>query len=102
MMPGNRSKRNGFWKCTLLCGALLVPFADPEWSAADEGDEAILRGYHSGNGLLSRGLHEMAVTEYRKFLAEHSEHDKAGSARYGLAVCLPTWTASRPRPSARA
>ena len=47
-----------------------------------------LRDYYSANGLLNRGLHELAAVEYRKFLSAHPEHDKAPTARYGLAVCL--------------
>src|SRR5262249_16985849 len=47
-----------------------------------------LREYLSGNGLLNRGLFELAAAEYRKFLAEHADHEKAPVARYGLAVCL--------------
>lgn len=51
-------------------------------------DETILRDYLSGNGLLNRGLFELAAADYRKFLAEHANHEKAPVARYGLAVCL--------------
>lgn len=52
------------------------------------GAEAALRDYYSANGLLNRGLHELAVTAYGKFLDNHAEHEKAPTARYGLAVCL--------------
>ncbi len=51
-------------------------------------DAIALRGYLSGNGLLSRGLHSEAAAEYRKFLSEQPEHPKAACAKYGLAVCL--------------
>ncbi|MCG3128090.1 MAG: Outer membrane protein assembly factor BamD [Phycisphaerae bacterium] len=47
-----------------------------------------LRDYLSANGLLQRGLFEMAATDYRKFLAAYPKHDKAPTARYGLGVCL--------------
>ncbi len=54
---------------------------------ADETDITV-RDYLSGNGLLNRGLYELAATEYRKFLSEHGDHEKAAVARYGLAVSL--------------
>lgn len=47
-----------------------------------------LRDFLSANGLLQRGLYEMASADYRKFLAAHPRHDKAPTARYGLGVCL--------------
>jgi len=46
-----------------------------------------LRDYLSGNGLLNRGLYDLAAAEYRSFLSEHADHDRAPVARYGLAVC---------------
>ena len=51
-------------------------------------DSAALREYYSGNGLLNRGMYELAVGEYRRFLEAHPDHDKAALARYGLAVSL--------------
>jgi TolA-binding protein len=54
---------------------------------ADESDVTV-RDYLSGNGLLNRGLYELAATEYRKFLSQHADHEKAAVARYGLAVSL--------------
>lgn len=46
------------------------------------------RAYVTGNGLLGRGLYELAIAEYRSFLAAHPEHAKAPLARYGLGVAL--------------
>src|SRR5687768_9406811 len=54
----------------------------------DEGDATALREYLSGNGLLNRGLYDLAAEEYRKFLAAHPNHAKAPVARYGLGVAL--------------
>lgn len=51
-------------------------------------DLAVLRDYLSGNGMLNRGLYELAAEEYQKFLREHSNHEKAPHARYGLGVAL--------------
>lgn len=58
-------------------------------AVADEGasDSAALRNYHGGNGLLQRGMFDLAADEYRAFLKAHGEHPKAPMARYGLAVC---------------
>lgn len=70
-----------------LCGVHL-------WSAgfarasSPQPSDASIQDYHSGNGLLSRGLYDLAAKEYEKFLAEHSDHAKAPVARYGLALCL--------------
>jgi TolA-binding protein len=57
---------------------------------AQDGKEAdaSARGYLSANGMLQRGMHELAVEEYRKFLQEQPRHEKAPHARYGLAVAL--------------
>ncbi len=54
----------------------------------NKSDAADLRSYYSGNGLLQRGLHDLAAVEYRQFLETHPDHEKAPVARYGLAVCL--------------
>ena len=51
-------------------------------------DDAAIRDYLSGNGLLNRGLYELAIGEYEKFLGAHADHEKAPIARYGLAVSL--------------
>jgi TolA-binding protein len=51
-------------------------------------DQAVLRDYLAGNGLLNRGLNDLAAAEYRKFLAAHTNHEKAPVARYGLSVAL--------------
>ncbi|TWT40001.1 tol-pal system protein YbgF [Phycisphaerae bacterium RAS1] len=47
-----------------------------------------LQSYLAGNGLLTRGMYDLAAEEYRKFLSGHAAHEKAPVARYGLAVCL--------------
>jgi len=51
-------------------------------------NEPALRDYLTGNGLLNRGLHELAIAEYRKFLSQYPQHAKAPLAKYGLAVAL--------------
>ncbi|MFM9995259.1 MAG: tetratricopeptide repeat protein [Phycisphaerales bacterium] len=52
------------------------------------GDDPALRPYYTGNGLLQRGMNELAATEYRQFLQDNARHEKAPLARYGLAVAL--------------
>ncbi len=71
------------WIVSCCCMA-FVSVADTPPVEADPD----LRDYLSGNGLLNRGLYDLAATEYRKFLDEHPDHDKVPVARYGLAVCL--------------
>lgn len=56
--------------------------------ALDSSSTDALNTYYSGNGFLNRGLFDLAAAEYRKFLAEHADSEKAPMARYGLAVSL--------------
>ncbi|MEE8156473.1 MAG: hypothetical protein V3T53_16075, partial [Phycisphaerales bacterium] len=44
-------------------------------TAQDVGPNATdLRDYYSANGLLQRGMYDLAVTEYRTFLDAHANH----------------------------
>lgn len=56
--------------------------------SAGSDDATVLRAYYSGNGLLQRGMFELAEKEYRDFLSHNQDHEKAPVARYGLAVCM--------------
>jgi TolA-binding protein len=69
-----------------VASIVLVLAVGPSY-AEDDGSGAATRAYLSANGLLNRGLYELAAEEYRKFLADHADHEKAPVARYGLAVC---------------
>ncbi len=71
--------------CCLMFIFLGSAMAEP--ASGDEPDSA-LHGYLGANGMLNRGLYELATTEYRKFLAEYGTHEKARAARYGLSVSL--------------
>lgn len=77
--------------CILLPAAPLVSgqgqSASPRPGEGGDHDPA-LRDYYSANGLLNRGMNDLAAAEYRKFLAEHAQHEKAPVARYGLGVSL--------------
>lgn len=73
-----------------LAGMLLaVPSRGesvPAVSAESPGGAVALQ---TANGLLNRGLWDLALAEYRKFLERAGDdHEKSAVARYGLAVCL--------------
>lgn len=70
----------------MLIAVVSVASAIAAETPDDDGDA--LRAYYAGNGFLNRGLYDLAADEYRAFLSEHADHDKAGVARYGLAVSL--------------
>lgn len=80
-------KRSMRWATTviLLAGA-VIGGGTSALRADDDSDE--LREFYSANGLINRGLHELAAVEYRKFLNDHPSHEKAPVAKYGLGVCL--------------
>ncbi len=87
-MPFIQLIHRGPRKCVLALAGLSSCLVWLAAANADERGDIVLREYHSGNGLLNRGMHEMAAAEYRKFLATHGNHEKAPTARYGLGVCL--------------
>lgn len=68
--------------------ATLLTVGTPALGGAQESDASALQSYLSANGLLNRGLNEMAADEYRKFLKAQPKHAKAAVARYGLGVAL--------------
>lgn len=73
----------------VFCFGAWSSAGGPNVSAPAEGrSDAALQAYVSGNGLLNRGLYDLAIKEYRKFLAAKPNHEKAPMARYGLAVSL--------------
>lgn len=71
-----------------LTGFVFILSAAISTAGADDGPGDELAAYYAGNGFLQRGLHDMAIKEYRSFLAGHGGHEKAPMARYGLAVAL--------------
>ena len=80
-MPSRRVRRRCSGAC---CAIVMLVTAGPV--RAQSNDD--LRSYYTANGLLQRGLHELAIPEYRAFLENHPDSPKARSARYGLAVAL--------------
>ncbi len=65
---------------------ILLAAAPSAW--AQPPSEDALRPYLTANGLLNRGLYDLAITEYRAFIEANPRDDRAATARYGLAVCL--------------
>ena len=86
-MDGLRFNRCRALSRLLVVLTLLATGSTLHGQASDSPDAAA-RDYYSANGLLSRGLNELAAAEYRKFLEAHSSHEKAALARYGLGVAL--------------
>jgi TolA-binding protein len=76
-------------RAVILALASLVPWSAPALADPPTGtDDTALRSYLSANGLLNRGMYELATAEYREFLSAHADHEKAATARYGLGVAL--------------
>jgi TolA-binding protein len=63
------------------------PDSEPT-TASQNADDPALRSFHAANGMLQRGMHDLAAAEYRRFLDGNADHAKAPVARYGLGVCL--------------
>ncbi len=84
-------RRAGAIVLSLVVALWAAPAADGQAdgrTAPSSPADTELRDYLAANGLLNRGLYELAAAEYRKFLSAHGSHEKAPVARYGLAVCL--------------
>jgi TolA-binding protein len=80
---------------TMLTLLTVVPLAFATPVAADSVDDATsddpnaaLRRLQTANGLLGRGLYDLAADEYGAFLKDNAGHADAASARYGIGVCL--------------
>jgi len=71
-----------------LAGASLIALATSLAGASGPGGSDDNRAYLTANGLLNRGLYELAIPEYQKFLESTPEHADVPAARYGLGVCL--------------
>lgn len=74
--------------CFSTCVAAMFIGRPPTNAADTAATDAAQRDYLSANGLLNRGMNDLAAAEYRKFLAAHGTHEKAPTARYGLCVAL--------------
>jgi len=72
----------------LVAAWCLVASASTALGQQPAADTANLRDYFAGNGLLNRGMYDLAAAEYRTFLEDHPDHARTPLARYGLGVCL--------------
>ncbi len=54
--------------------------------AAFAQSEDSLEKYYTANALYNRGLYDVAIKNFNRFLEENPQHEKAGEARYGLAL----------------
>lgn len=68
--------------------ALLAAIATTAHSLAQTHEGGGLREFYTANGLLQRGLHDLAIPEYERFIEAHPRHEHEPAARYGLAVAL--------------
>ncbi|MEM7518385.1 MAG: tetratricopeptide repeat protein, partial [Planctomycetota bacterium] len=79
-----RRPRGAFWQICVLASAFACVALSPPALGSPEQGRSDLR---TANGLLNRGLHELAAEEYQSAL-DHLEDDaRIAEARYGLAVC---------------
>lgn len=86
------ARQNGSLRAVIvLTGAmiatLLMRTAVARGDSPREGREQP-RELIAANGLLNRGMHELAAAEYRKLLDRKAAGEYAATARYGLGVCL--------------
>ena len=72
----------------ILTASVLLVAGNPAWGQNADDEAVILRAYYSGNGLLNRGMYDLAAAEYRQFLKDHPNHEHAPLAQYGLGVSL--------------
>ena len=84
-MPSRDLSRRPLFVLAALCAGALAP-AQPAPAALDDTQDQ--RAYLTANGLLNRGLYDLAAAEYRNFLESHPQHENAPLARYGLGVAL--------------
>ncbi len=55
---------------------------------AEATDDPALDLLYSANALYNRGLPKLAADQFQEFLDQHGRHDRAGDARWGLALSL--------------
>lgn len=81
----HRFQTRGGWA---LCYMTVILCSPVHGMDGDTSGETLLQSYYAANGFLQRGLYDLAAAEYRSFLRDHGDHEKAAVARYGLAVCF--------------
>ncbi len=73
-------------KAIILAGALMLSMLPLRLPAAE--DTKAIDDYNFAAWLYNDGKYEMAVESYQNFLKNHSDHEKAPDARFGLAQTL--------------
>jgi len=71
-----------------MSGVILQTRSNVAGAEGADNGQGNVRAYLAGNGLVNRGLYDLAAKEYRAFLSDQADHEKAPLARYGLSVCL--------------
>ncbi|MHC4975656.1 MAG: tetratricopeptide repeat protein [Planctomycetota bacterium] len=80
--------RHNLMRCACVSLTLMLSGVAQTPPAFAQSNPDELRLYYSANGMLSRGLYDLAIDEYRAFLEAHPDHEKAPVASYGLSVAL--------------
>ncbi len=53
-----------------------------------QGNDPALDSYYAANALYNKNLYELAIDEYKAFIAKYPRHEKILRAKFGLAVAL--------------
>jgi TolA-binding protein len=69
----------------LLLTTLIPLFGN---TAAAQGNDPALDSYYAANALYNKNLFDLAVDEYRSFIAKYPRHEKILHAKFGLAFAL--------------
>ncbi len=75
----------------LTCSSMVFAASHPDGSQQSASQEELAnasRQIDAANGMLSRGLYDLAESEYRAALLANGDDATKTSAQYGLAICL--------------
>ena len=73
-----------------LCKAILftIIFSSTHTVITAQGNDPALDSYYAANALYNKNLYELAVDEYKTFVAKYPRHEKILHAKFGLAFAL--------------
>ena len=74
----------GFRKIAILT-TIFLSAAGMVWS---QSNDPALDSYYAANALYNKNLYELAIDEYRAFIAKYPRHEKILHAKFGLAFSL--------------
>ncbi len=78
-----------FVALSLACSAAFAANHPDKSQAQQKGDgETVARQIDAANGMLGRGLYDLAEAEYRAALTANVDDGTKATAQYGLAICL--------------